>query len=208
MSQADRMKPCSEQDTLERFTAQSDFIEHYLKKAEDPRAITAKRFYNEVSLGIVKLYKTTRAGATVALCSESVRRKELFTLICRTNKNISKTVKQETSIVVGYPINIIHILRNSFRPRIVERIKKYPSIEKLGFMPLPNCDSCDTDPCPIREAFETPIEKNDGYTLTYAKLQSIILSESQKVKNLFRIPCRVKVRINGKRLIVEVVKSE
>lgn len=171
-------------DTLERFMPQSDFIEHFLTEEEDPRAITAKRFYNEVPSGIIKLHKTTRAGATVALCSESVRRNELFTLICRTNRNITKTVKEETASVVGRPINVIHIMRNSFCPRIMELIAKYPAIERLGFIPLPNCDQCDIAPCPIREIFETPSEKVDGYALTYAKLQSLMMSESKRVKDL------------------------
>lgn len=163
---------------------QSDFVEHFLTQEDDPRAITAKRFYDEVPSGIVKLHKTTRAGATVALCSESIRRNELFALVCRTNRNITKTVKEETASVVGRPVNVIHIMRNSFCPRIQEQIKRCPSIERLGFIPLPDCDSCSILPCPIREAFETPIEQVQGYSLTYAKLQSLILSRSKKVMNL------------------------
>jgi len=169
---------------LERYLPQSDFVEHFLKQEEDPRATTAKRFYDEVHSGIVKLHKTTRAGATVALCSESIRRNELFTLVCRTNRNVTKTVKEETSSVVGRPINVIHIMRNAFCPRIQEQIKKHPSIEKLGFMPLPDCDSCNVLPCPIREAFEMPVEQVQGYSLTYAKLQSLVLSRSRKVSDL------------------------
>jgi hypothetical protein len=172
------------QDTLERFMPQSNFIEYFLREEKDPRTITARRFYNEVPSGAIKLHKTTRAGATVALCSESVGRNELFTLICRTNRNITKTVKEETASVVGRPINVIHIIRNSFCPRIMELIAKYPAIERLGFIPLPNCDHCVIAPCPIREAFETPSEKVDGYALTYAKLQSLMMSESKRVKDL------------------------
>jgi len=172
------------QDTLERFMSQSNFIEYFLRQEEDHRAVTAKRFYEEVPSGFVKLHKTTRAGATVALCSESIRRNELFTLICRTNRNITRTVKEETASVVGRPINVIHIMRNSFCPRIMGLIAKYPAIERLGFIPLPNCDQCDIAPCPIREVFETPSEKVDGYALTYAKLQSLMMSESKRVKDL------------------------
>jgi hypothetical protein len=172
------------QTILEKFAPKSDFIEHFLSEERDPRAMAAKRFYDEVQAGIVKLHKTTRAGATVALCSESVKRHELFTLVCRTNRNITKTVKEETASVVGRPINVVHILRNSFCPRIMELIKKYPAIEKLGFIPLPNCDFCNIAPCPVKEAFEMPIEKVNGYSLTYAKLQSLLMSGSEKVKNL------------------------
>lgn len=173
-----------EESTLEKYMPRSEFIEHFLKQEDDPRGMTAKRFYDEVQSGIIKLHKTTRAGATVALCSESVKRNELFTLVCRTNRNITKTVKEETTSVVGHPINVIHILRNSFCPRVMALITKYPAIEKLGFIPLPNCDHCNTTTCPIREAFETPFEKANGYALTYAKLQSLIMSKSENVKNL------------------------
>jgi hypothetical protein len=86
-------------ETLEKYLPQSDSVEHFLKQGDDPRAITAKRFYDEVPSGTIKLFKTTRAGATVALCSESIRRKELFTPICRTNRNVTKT------------LNVIHSAR-------------------------------------------------------------------------------------------------
>lgn len=173
-----------DQAALDRFMTNSDFIEHFLQEERDPRTMAAKLFYDEVRSGLVKLHKTTRAGATVALCSESVKRNELFTLICRTNRNITKTVKEETASVVGRPINVIHIVRNSYCPRITELVKKHPAIEKLGFIPLPNCDHCNITPCPIRDAFETPVEKVSGYALTYAKLQSLMMSESRKVKAL------------------------
>jgi hypothetical protein len=173
-----------EQTTLTKSMPKSEYIEHFLSEEKDPRAKAAEKFYNEVQSGLVKLHKTTRAGATVALCSESVKRNELFTLVCRTNRNITKTVKEETTSVVGHPINVIHILRNSFCPRVMALITKYPAIEKLGFIPLPNCDHCNTTPCPIREAFETPFEKANGYALTYAKLQSLTMSKSENVTTL------------------------
>lgn len=156
------------------------------KDRADPRELAAAKFYNETANGtsIIKLYKTARAGATVALCSESVKRGELFTLICRTNRNITKAVKEDTATVVGHPINVIHITRNSFCPRIMELTAKYPAIQRIGFIPLPNCDVCKVSECPIRTAFETPTEKVTGFSLTYAKLQSLITSESKKVKGL------------------------
>jgi hypothetical protein len=67
----------------------------------------------------------------------------------------------------------MHIPRDSFCPLNSRQIKKYPNIEKLGFIPLPNRDSCEIALRPIREAYETPVEKIDGFALTYAKLQSL-----------------------------------
>lgn len=164
--------------SLEEYMPRSGFIEHFISNKNDPRTIAAKCFYDGVPSGIIRLHKTTRAGATVALCSESVRRKELFTLICRTNRTVTKTVKEETATVVGHPINVIHILRNSFCPRITERINQYPSIEKLSFIPLPDCDLCKITLCPIREAYEMPIEEIDGFSFDLC--QTSKLNDVQK----------------------------
>jgi len=173
-----------DQDTLDRFIPQSEFVEHFLLKEEDPRTIAAKRFYDEVPSGIVKAHKTTRAGATVALCSESVKRNELCTMICRTNRNITKTLKEDMVSVVGHPVNVIHIMRNSFCPRIMDLIAKHPAIELLGVIPLPSCDNCTISLCPVREAFETPAEDVHVYALTYAKLASLMMSRSKRAREL------------------------
>jgi hypothetical protein len=171
-------------DHVEATKLEFDTIDRFLIDEKDPRTIAAKRFYGEVPSGIVKLHKTTRAGATVALCSESVRRNELCVMICRTNRNITKTVKGEVVSVLGRPVNVVHIMRNSFCPRIMNLIAKYPAIELLGVIPLPNCDHCDVAPCPIREAFETPVKDVHVYALTYAKLASLMMSRSKRVKEL------------------------
>jgi len=69
-------KKKADQDTTDKFIQeQFDVIERFLLEEKDPRTLAAERFYDEVPSGIVKVHKTTRAGATVALCSESVRRK-------------------------------------------------------------------------------------------------------------------------------------
>jgi len=163
---------------------QFDTIDRFLVDEKDLRTIAAKRFYDEVPSGVVKLHKTTRAGGTVALCSESVRRNELCVMICRTNRNITKTVKEEVISVLGRLVNVIHIMRNSFCPRIRSLITKHPAVELLGVIPLPNCDHCDVAPCPIREAFETPVKNVRVYALTYAKLTSLMMSKSKRVKEL------------------------
>jgi len=174
-----------DQDTIDKsIQEQFDVIERFLLEEKDPRTLAAERFYDEVPSGIVKVHKTTRAGATVALCSESVRRKELCVMVCRTNRNITKTLKEEMVSVVGHPVNVIHIMRNSFCPRIMDLIAKHPAIELLGVIPLPNCDHCSISPCPIREAFETPAEDVHVYALTYAKLASLMMSRSKGVKEL------------------------
>jgi len=178
-------KKKADQDTTDKFIQeQFDVIERFLLEEKDPRTLAAERFYDEVPSGIVKVHKTTRAGATVALCSESVRRKELCVMVCRTNRNITKTLKEDMVSVVGHPVNVIHIMRNSFCPRIMDLIAKHPAIELLGVIPLPNCDHCSISPCPIREAFETPAEDVHVYALTYAKLASLMMSRSKRVKEL------------------------
>jgi hypothetical protein len=161
----------------------------------DPRQSAASALFNETSTStqVLKLYKTTRAGATTSLCIESVKRKELCLFVSRTNNNFAKAVKEGASAVAGHPVKIMKIAGNSFCPRIMEQTEKYPSIKKIGFTPLPNCDQCDVLQCPIREAFDASIEEIDGYALTYAKLQSLIMSESKKVQGLLKtklLKCR------------------
>lgn len=195
-------KQTQSKSNIQYCASRHDSIEHYLENNNDPRTLTAKHFYEIFSSGTIKLYKTTRAGATTALCSGSVKRKELFTLICRTNRTVTKTVKEGTERVIGYPVNVIHILRNSFCPRIVERIKKHPCIEKFGFIPLPNCDYCEVRECPIRTAYESPISEIHGFSLTYAKLQSLVMSESKKTKILLD-----KITNHSKNIIFDEIQT-
>jgi hypothetical protein len=152
----------------------------------DPRRMKAIAFFNDTAHGIqiIKLDKTTRAGGTVSLCSESIARKELLTLVCRTNENIIKAGIKDTQTVVGHPINVLHIARNSFCPKIQELTTKYPAIQKIGFIPLPNCDECHIADCPIRAVYETPLAQVDGFSLTYAKLQSLVLAENKKARGI------------------------
>ncbi len=154
--------------------------------AVDPRSMKAIAFFNDTANGIqiIKLDKTTRAGGTVSLSSESIARKELFTLVCRTNENIIKAGIKDTQTVVGHAINVLHIARNSFCPKIQELTTKYPAILKIGFIPLPNCDECHISDCPIRAAYETPLDQVDGFSLTYAKLQSLILAANKKANEI------------------------
>lgn len=178
--------------SIKRNKLEYDTIDNFLPdrvNKQDPRYLEAVKFYSETSNGthVVKLHKTTRAGATVALSAESINRKELATLICRTNRVITHTVKGD---VVGhtqkYHANPVHITRNSYCPKITSLIRKHPSVQLLGILPLPNCDRCKipTKECPIKYAFDTPPENIDIYCLTYAKLASLMLSESDKVTEL------------------------
>jgi hypothetical protein len=171
-----------EYDTIDRFLP--DRVNR-----NDPRYLEAAKFYDETHHGthVIKLYKTTRAGASVSLSAESINRKELLTLICRTNRVITHTIKGDVvDHTQKYQANPVHITRNSFCPRITKLIKKHPSVELLGILPLPNCDKCKipAKDCPIKYAFDTPAENVDVYCLTYAKLANLILSESGKVKQL------------------------
>ena len=56
--------------SLKNYISESEFVEHYLKKNNDPRSIRAKQFYRSVPFGHIRLLKTPRAGATTSLCSE------------------------------------------------------------------------------------------------------------------------------------------
>jgi hypothetical protein len=184
-------KQTIKQGTLEHFTHQSDFSEHYPKKTKDPRTLTAKHFYNQVPSGLVKIYKTTRAGATTALSAQSIKHNELFVAVARTNKNLTGTVIEQTANIIKQTLNIQHIQANAFCPKIQQQIKKYPTIEKLGFIPLP-CNTCKTLPCPIKDTCNTPLEKTNGFALTYSKLMTLMVSHGKNVKLLMEKICKAK----------------
>jgi hypothetical protein len=97
-----------------------------------------------------------------------------------------KTVKEDVVSVLGHPAKVIHIMRNSFCPRIMNLTAKYPAVELLGVLPLPNCDSCDVTPCLIREAFETAEKEVAVYALTYEKLASLMMSRSKRAQELVK----------------------
>jgi len=65
-------------------------------------------------------------------------------------------------------------------------IEAHPQLERLGIFPLPNCDKCDVSlkNCPIKYAYETPVKEVGIYSITYAKLLSLMLSSSKRVANL------------------------
>jgi len=172
-----------EYDTIDRFLP--DRVDR-----NDPRYLEAAKFYDETRHGtrIIKLYKTTRAGATVSLSSESIRRGKLLTLVCRTNRVITETMKADVAHHTAKygKCDIIHITRNSFCPKLMKLIEAHPQLERLGVFPLPNCDKCDVSlkECPIKYAYETPAKEVGVYCITYAKLLSLMLSSSKRVSNL------------------------
>jgi len=165
-------------------------LDDFLDIKQDPRLTEAQRLYDgtKEKTHLIKLFKTTRAGATVTLSSESIRRGELLTLVCRTNRVITETMKADVAHHTAKygKCDIIHITRNSFCPKLMKLIKAYPQLERLGVFPLPNCDKCDVSlkECPIKYAFETPVKEVGIYSITYAKLLSLMLSSSKRVANL------------------------
>lgn len=165
-------------------------LDQFLGIKRDPRTLEAQRLYDETEdkTRIIKLFKTTRAGATISLSAESLRRGELLTLVCRTNKVITQTMKADVAHHTAQydGRDIIHITRNSFCPKLMELIKKYPQVKRLGIFPLPNCDRCEVSlkDCPIKYAYETPMRKVGVYCITYAKLLSLMLSKSRRVATL------------------------
>jgi len=147
------------------------------RKNQDVRIATAYNIFNIYKNDILLTHKTTRAGCTTALAAESLNRKEPFLMVVPTNNIAQKTIvndaKKYSDIENPY---IIHIKSNHFCLKNEELCEKYPDLNRLPILPLPEkCNSCEYyNVCPITEIIRNP--NASGYVLTYQKLVALLLS--------------------------------
>ena len=71
----------------------------YIDLLQDIRTRSAKRFYNRNKKGVLRVYKTARAGATTTLEIASYLLHEKVVLIEPTNKIIDETVKADVEVI-------------------------------------------------------------------------------------------------------------
>src|SRR5665647_1381062 len=71
----------------------------YTTLLQDIRTRSAKRFYNRNKKGVLRVYKTARAGATTTLEIASYLLHEKVVLIEPTNKIIDETVKADVEVI-------------------------------------------------------------------------------------------------------------
>lgn len=148
----------------------------------DPRYLEAGKVLRSIVPGTpVKLYKTTRAGATSGLCANAIDLNEPFCLIAPT-----KTIAHETIIDSEKYANrkgaiIKRLVSNHDCLKIQEKIERYPDLNKLPVIPLQGyCTKCELrDKCKVTEFIRADRCALDGVGMTYHKLMAIVLSESQ-----------------------------
>lgn len=127
-----------------------------------------------LKMGNVAVCKTTRAGFTTSAVI-AAERWDLKTLVIAPTRNIlSKTVRKTVQNNGGRPCGIAGNITCKY---LQEIIKKDPLLAELPLMKGEKCDSCEHyDTCPVTE-----IERVDDFTtatITYAKLEAVMLSSS------------------------------
>lgn len=128
--------------------------------------------------GNVAVCKPTRAGFTTSAVI-AAERGGLRTLIVAPTRNIlNRTVRLTVQRNNGIPCDIPG---NRVCRYVQEQIQKDPLLEQLPIMKDVKCDDCENyDGCPVTE-----IERVNDFTtacITYAKLESVMLSTSDSSK--------------------------
>ena len=127
-----------------------------------------------LKMGNVAVCKTTRAGFTTSAVL-AAEQWDLKTLVIAPTRNIlSKTVRKTVQNNGGRPCGIVGNTACKYLQKI---IKKDPLLAELPLMKAEECDDCEHyDTCPVTE-----IERVDDFTtstITYAKLEAVMLSSS------------------------------
>jgi len=141
----------------------------------DPRREKAKDLLDTHPSGVVKVYKTTRAGATTSIIMEAQKRGEKCVIIEPTHHILDKTIKQ----CVGAE-RFRKVVSNKECLRNLELCKEYPDLMYLESVPLPgdcgkDCEhyaECDVV-APIRNGW-------DVLGITYTKLCTLVASQYGK----------------------------
>ena len=131
-----------------------------------------------LKLGNVAVCKPTRSGFTTSAVIAAERR-EFKTLVVAPTKNIlKKTVRKTVEMNSG---RFCSIAGNIACKYLQEIIKNDPLLAELPLMKEEKCDDCEHyDTCPVTE-----IERVDDFTtatITYAKLESVMLSSSDSAE--------------------------
>ena len=157
---------------------------------DDPRSQQARELL-DVGASAAMVYKTTRAGATTSFCAEILRRGETFTIVEPTNRINSDTLEKAAALS-GTDKAIIPILSNTNCILNKELIERYPEIEKLGILPLQQCEDKDGvkcgfyDECPITLPLRQ-VSDVGGYAITYSKLVALYLSKGNIAEAILSI---------------------
>lgn len=147
----------------------------------DPRYLEAGKVLRSVIPGTpVKLYKTTRAGATTGLCANAIDSNQKFCLIAPTKMIAHATIDDTLEYSNNKDVEVKTIVSNHECELNKERIKKYPELDALPILPIPGtCDTCThRNECEVTKFVDGVNKTFGGVGLTYHKLLAIMLSDS------------------------------
>lgn len=149
----------------------------------DPRYTATKQILENIDgYGIpLKLYKTTRAGATTGLTANCIDSNASVLLIAPTKKIAHETIKESIIYSERGEANIQVLLSNHECLLNKAMVHEYPDVGKLPILPLPKkCSKCEFfDQCPITALVRSAPDEVDGIGITYQKLQAIMFSDSE-----------------------------
>lgn len=147
----------------------------------DPRYLEAGKVLRSVVPGTpVKLYKTTRAGATTGLCANAIDSNQKFCLIAPTKMIAHETIDATIEYSNLKDVKVRTIVSNHECELNKERIEKYPELGVLPILPIPGtCDTCThRHECEVTKFVDGVNKTFGGVGLTYHKLMAIMLSDS------------------------------
>lgn len=153
----------------------------------DPRYLEARKVLDATVPGTpVKLYKTTRAGATTGLCANAIDSNQTFCLIAPTKKIAHETINSTEEHANRKGAVITKLVSNHMCIKIKNKIEKYPDLGKLPIIPLQGyCTNCEyRDECEVTKFILADRQTLDGVGMTYHKLMAIVLSESQSAMDI------------------------
>lgn len=161
---------------------QSRLIDHH-RINNDPRMLPAVDLYSTYKEGAFLIYKTTRAGCTTALVSESVNRMETFTAIVPTNSIAKDTIIEKAKKYSDVkPKSIVKVCSNHECTKNKELIKQYPVLKTLPILPLADkCDECEYyNTCEVTKILREP--NAEGFVLTYSKLVALMMASQNGIE--------------------------
>ena len=152
---------------------------------QDERITTAYNIYDKYAEGNLLIHKTTRAGCTTAMGSESLNRHESILMIVPTNNIAQKTiVKDMREYADVKDPHIIHVKSNHNCLINAELCERYPDLKQLPILPLPqSCIGCVNYPhCPITEILRHP--EAEAVVLTYSKIVALMMSSGGEKESM------------------------
>ena len=164
---------------------------------KDKRTETAWRIFNQCKEGNYLVHKTTRAGATTSLITESMNRMEKFFCLVPTNKIADDTIINDAhKFCEVEKIKIVHPPSNKNCLYNMDLIEQYPDLNRLPIMPIAEkCEECKHyNECKITEIFRFP--ECNGIVLTYHKLSALLIASASRPNT------------TAQRVLNEIVKSK